>query len=47
MGYIVDGQPVDEYGRPIDPYTYQQGGAYMNGNEDDEYDFGFAGYGPR
>ena len=45
-GYVMDGQAVDEYGRPIDPYGYPQQG-YLNGNEDDELDFGFSGYGQR
>ena len=48
MGFVMDGEAVDEYGRPIDhygqpmvdPYSQQQ---YMNGNMDRDYE-GYSGY---
>ena len=47
MGFVMDGQPVDEYGRPVDEYGRPYGqGEYMNGNIDDEYPYGY-GYGGR
>ena len=43
MGFVVDGHPVDEYGRPIDPYQPHPGSEYMNGGPP-ENDYG--GYRP-
>lgn len=40
MGFVMEGQPVDEYGRPLDPY----GRPYINGNMDEEYDAYGYGY---
>ncbi|CAH1786263.1 unnamed protein product [Owenia fusiformis] len=44
MGFIMDGQPVDEYGQPVDNYgnpIYGNDGGkgYVNGNMQDEYGY--------
>ena len=44
MGFIIDGQPVDEYGRPVSQYGQPMG--YLNGTEDEEFnDFDQYNYG--
>ena len=44
MGFIIDGQPVDEYGRPVTQYAQPVG--YINGNSEEEFnDYEQYGYG--
>ena len=48
VGFIQDGQAMDEYGRPVSRRGGRGGyDPYMNGgsNPDDDYDFGYSGYG--
>ena len=44
-GFVMDGQPVDEYGNPTDMYPPSYGGRSHQGNgtPDDDYDFSYAG----
>ncbi|ELU10175.1 hypothetical protein CAPTEDRAFT_219515 [Capitella teleta] len=36
VGFVMDGQPIDEYGRPLNPYSQME---YTNGNMNDEYHY--------
>lgn len=48
LGFIVDGQPVDEYGRPLGIYGHPPMGdyhlAYRNGNMEEDYAYGNYAY---
>ncbi|KAL5012631.1 hypothetical protein ScPMuIL_011182 [Solemya velum] len=48
VGFVMEGQPVDEYGRPLDAYgrpLVDDYGNYVN-DDDEEYDYGY-GYNAR
>lgn len=48
MGFVMEDQPTDEYGRPLDAYgrpLIDEYGNYVN-DDDEEYDYGY-GYNVR
>lgn len=53
LGYAMEGQAVDEYGRPLDVYDPRDHYGrptlpeYYNGNVEDEYDYGYGYQGNR